>query len=218
MLIVVSLSAKKAGIQDYDWFKFEGKRKVLLENKEYDLAIEIPDVFGLRSIRKNLFHVIHRDEPEIIFACDAKIARSLLGRAKPFEGTIKGVKVKNEKMAKLAKGPVLPTGTREPTPYMAVPGSLTEDKKLTKLLASIKLKGANRMVFIKALPMPTGEVYHYYDAADTYNEYGKSKEAKWETDLQKAAVAALKSGNYLVGAGIVNHAGQKVPCLAVVGT
>lgn len=218
MLIVVSLSSKKAAIKDYDWFKFEGKRKVALENKEYDLEVEANDVFGLRSIRKNLFHVVHRGDPDIVFACDAKIARSLLGRAKPFSGVIKGVRVKNEKTAKLAKGPVLPTGTREPTPYLTVPGSLTEDKKLTKLLHTIKLKGANRLVFIKALPMPTGEVYYYYDASDTFNEYGKSKSAKWETDLQKAAVAALKSADFLVGAGVVNHSGQQVPCLALVGT
>lgn len=218
MLIVVSLSAKKASIQDYDWFRFEGKRKVPLENKEFEVNFEAKDVYGIRNIRKNLFHVVHRDEPEIIFAADSKIARSLMGRSKPFSGTIKGVKVKNTKTAKLGKGPALATGTREPTPYLTVPGSLSEDKKLTKMLTMIDMEGANRMIFIKAIPMPSGEIYHYYDATDTYNKYGESKEKKWETDLQKAAVKALKRGNFLVGAGIVKHGGQKVPCLAIVGS
>lgn len=220
MLIVVglSLSASKATIKDYDWFKFEGKRKVPLENKEYDLVIEEGDVFGIRNIRKNLFHVVHRATPDIIFTADAKIARSLMGRAKAFVGTIKGVKIKGETIAKIGKGPVVPTGKREPTPYFAVPGSLSEDKKLTKKLRTIGLLGANRMVFIKALPMPSGEVYYYYDATDTFLPYGKAKEAAWEAALQKAAVAALKNENFLVGAGIVDHAGQKIPCLALVGT
>lgn len=97
MLILLSESARKlpdVSIQDCDWYRFEGKRKVSIENKEHEADIEEKDVFGIKAAKRNKFYVLHKDDPSVVFEVDAATARSLLGRSRPFTGTVSGIRVK----------------------------------------------------------------------------------------------------------------------------
>lgn len=219
MLLLLSTSAKtpKVPILECDWYRFEGTRKVSIENKSHEADVETKDVFGIKAVKKNVFYLLHRDDPSIVFEINAAQARSLLGRSRPFTGTVSGLRVKGKSVGTAAQEK-LPANKpiTEPVTYHAVPGGRSEDTKLTDRLRKAKIKGADRMMFVARLPMPTGETYNYYDATETFEPYGAKKRAQWEKDLEVAAVNAVKTGGYLVGASLVKLDDIVRPCLILV--
>lgn len=222
MLIFLSESARKVpnvAIQDCDWYRFEGKRKVSIENKEHEADIEEKDVFGIHAAKRNKFYVLHKDDPSVVFEVDAAVARSLLGRSRPFTGTVSGIRVKKATDKNTPAREKLPAAPREPQPkkpFKAVPGSKAENMKLTQELRKTKFKNAGRLQFIARIPMPTGGVYNYYDASETFESYKANQRDKWETDLEKAVVKQVESGGYLVGATFLKIDESVRPVLVIV--
>lgn len=220
LLFVSSLSAArlpKIKIEDCDWYRFEGTRKVYIENPDFEVDIEAKDVYGT-CIIKNKIYVLHRDDPEIVFPIDAKTARSLLGRSRPFTGKIKGIKVSGKKAGTTAQEK-LPTKPKDAKPeariYEVDNSTGKENKKLTETVRKAKIAGANRLEFIAAVPMPTLETYNYYDASDTYQPYADKPKDKWETALEDAVLKVIPRG-YIVGAAMIKLDGAMRPCLIAV--
>lgn len=220
MLLFVSVSAPrlpKIKIEDCDWYRFEGARKVTIENDEFEADIEAKDVFGT-CIIKNKIYLLHRDDPDVVFLIDAKTARSLLGRSRPFTGKVKGIKVSGKK-ANTAAQPKLPTKPRNAKPearIYEVDNSVgNENKKLTEKIRTAKLAGANRLTFLAGVPMPTTETYNYYDATDTFAPFDGKPKDKWEKALEDAVLKVIPQG-YIVGAAMMKIDGAMRPCLIVV--
>ncbi|QZE55996.1 hypothetical protein pEaSNUABM52_00138 [Erwinia phage pEp_SNUABM_52] len=221
MLIFLSESARKpqVAILDCDWYRFEGKRKVALENKDYEADIDDKDVFGIKAAKRNVFYVLHRDDPSVVFQVDAAGARSLLGRSRPFTGTVSGIRVKkatDKNTPAREKLPAAPKEAQPKLPFKAVPGSKPEDVKLTKELRKTPMKNCNRLQFLARIPFPTGETYNYYDASETFEPYKSNQRDKWETDLEKAVVKQVEKGGYLVGATFLKLDEAVRPVLIVV--
>jgi len=221
MLIFLSESARKlpsVSIGDCDWYRFEGKRKVSIENKEFEADIDAKDVFGIKAGARNKFYVLHRDDPSVVFEIDAATARSLLGRSRPFTGTVSGVRVKGADKNTPAREK-LPSAHREPQepkPGKIVNQSKSEDTKLTALLRKTPFKNCNRIQFLGRTPMSSGEMYNYYDASETFEPYGDKKRAKWEDDLEKAVVKHVENAGYLVGATFLKLETDVRPVLIIV--
>lgn len=222
MLIFLSESARKApdvSIQDCDWYRFEGKRKVSIENTEHEADIEEKDVFGIKAAKRNKFYVLHKDDPSVVFTVDAAVARSLLGRARPFTGVVSGIRVKKASDRNTPAREKLPAAPREPQPkkvFKAVPGSKAENTKLTQELHKTKFKNAGRLQFLARIPMPTGGIYNYYDASETFESYKANQRDKWETELEKAIVKQVENGGYLVGATFLKFDDAVRPVLVIV--
>ncbi|QZE58696.1 hypothetical protein pEaSNUABM28_00139 [Erwinia phage pEa_SNUABM_28] len=222
MLILLSESARKlpvASIMDCDWYRFEGKRKVSIENKEHEADIEEKDVFGIKAAKRNLFYVLHKDDPSVVFTVDAATARSLLSRSRPFTGTVSGIRVKKATDKNTPAREKLPAAPKEPQPkkpFKAVPGSKAENTKLTQALHKTKFKNAGRIQFLARIPMPTGGVYNYYDATETFEGYKASQREKWETDYEKAVVKQIENDGYLVGATFLKLDSDVRPVLIIV--
>lgn len=222
MLILLSESARKlpdVSIQDCDWYRFEGKRKVSIENKEHEADIEEKDVFGIKASKRNKFYVLHKDDPSVVFEVDAATARSLLGRSRPFTGTVSGIRVKKATDKNTSAREKLPAAPKEPQPkkpFKAVPGSKAENTKLTQELRKTKFKNAGRIEFLARIPMPTGGTYNYYDASETFDGYKANQREKWETDYEKAVVKQIENGGYLVGATFLKFDDAVRPVLIIV--
>ena len=222
MLILLSESARKkpdVAIQDCDWYRFEGKRKVSIENKEHEADIEEKDVFGILAAKRNKFYVLHKDDPSVVFEVDAPTARSLLSRSRPFTGTVSGIRVKKATDKNTSAREKLPAAPKEPQPkkpFKAVPGSKAENTKLTQELRKTKFKNAGRIEFLARIPMPTGGTYNYYDASETFDGYKANQREKWETDYEKAVVKQIESGGYLVGATFLKFDDAVRPVLVIV--
>lgn len=222
MLILLSESARKTpivGIQDCDWYRFEGKRKVSIENKEHEADIEEKDVFGILAAKRNKFYVLHKDDPSVVFEVDAATARSLLGRSRPFTGTVSGIRIKKASDKNTPAREKLPAAPKEPQPkkpFKAVPGSKAENTKLTQELRKAKFKNAGRIEFLARIPMPTGGTYNYYDASETFEGYKPTQREKWETDYEKAVVKQVENGGYLVGATFLKFDDAVRPVLVIV--
>lgn len=222
MLILLSESARKTpavGIQDCDWYRFEGKRKVSIENKEHEADIEEKDVFGILAAKRNKFYVLHKDDPSVVFEVDAPTARSLLGRSRPFTGTVSGIRIKKASDKNTPAREKLPAAPKEPQPkkpFKAVPGSKAENTKLTQELRKTKFKNAGRIEFLARIPMPTGGTYNYYDASETFAGYKANQRDKWETDYEKAVVKQIENGGYLVGATFLKFDDAVRPVLVIV--
>lgn len=223
MLIFLSESARKqptqVSIQDCDWYRFEGKRSVSIENKEFEADIDNKDVYGIKVEKRNKFYVLHRDDPSVVFEIDAVTARSLLGRSRPFTGTVSGIRVKKASDKNTPAREKLPAAPKEPQPkkpFKAVPGSKAENTKLTQELRKTKFKNAGRIQFLARIPMPTGEMYNYYDATETFEHYKANQRDKWETDLEKAVVKQIENWGYLVGATFLKMDDAVRPVLVIV--
>lgn len=219
MLLFVSLSAPrlpKIKIEDCDWYRFEGVRKVSVENPDFLADIEAKDRFGV-IVLKNKFYLLHHDAPEVVFPIDAKIARSLLGRSKPYSGKIKGVKVSGKKLNTLAqpKLPPRPKPTNKAEIYEVDNSDIKEDKKLTEKIRKAKISGANRLDFLAAVPMPTMETYYYYDASDSHLPFTAMPKEKWAKALEDAVLKVVPNG-YIVGAAVMEISGAMRPCLIIV--
>lgn len=222
MLIFLSESARKlpvVAINDCDWYRFEGKRKVSIENKEHEADIEDKDVFGIKAAARNKFYVLHRDDPSVVFEVDAATARSLFGRSRPFTGTVSGIRVRKASDKNTPAREKMPAAPREPQPpkaFTAVPGSKSENTELTQELRKTKFKNCNRLEFLARIPMPTGGTYNYYDASETFASYKPAQRDKWETDLEKAVVKQVEKGGYLVGAAFLKFDDAVRPVLIIV--
>ncbi|QYW03100.1 hypothetical protein pEaSNUABM14_00140 [Erwinia phage pEa_SNUABM_14] len=223
MLIFLSESASRktpiVSINDCDWYRFEGKRKVSIENKEHEADIEDKDVFGIKAAARNKFYVLHRDDPSVVFVVDATAARSLLGRSRPFTGTVSGIRVKKASDKNTPAREKMPAAPREPQPkkvFTAVPGSKSENTKLTQELRKTPFKNCSRLEFLARIPMPTGGTYNYYDASETFASYKPAQRDKWETDLEKAVVKQVEKGGYLVGAAFIKFDDAVRPVLIIV--
>ncbi|AXG67495.1 hypothetical protein JA33_121 [Dickeya phage vB_DsoM_JA33] len=220
MLFFVSVSAPrlpKIKIEDCDWYRFEGARKVYIENKDFEADIEAKDVFGT-CIIKNKIYVLHRDDPDVVFLIDAKTARSLLGRSRPFTGKVKGIKVTGKKANTTAqeKLPTKPKDAPMEARIYEVDNSVgKENKKLTEAIRKAKISGANRLEFLAGVPMPTTETYNYYDATDTYTPFDGKPKDKWEQALEDAVLKVIPRG-YIVGAAMIKIDGAMRPCLIIV--
>lgn len=220
MLLLLSTSAKKpvVSIAECDWYRFEGKRKVAIENKTHEADIDPKDVYGIKAVKKNMFYVLHRDDPSVVFQIDAATARSLLGRSRPFNGSVSGIKVKGKASVTPAREKLPSSNAKSPTvvTYTAVPGSKSENTALSQAIRKAKIKGADRLMFLGRIPMPTGDTYNYYDATDSFSPYGPKKTEKWEKDLEEAVVNTVKTAGYLIGAALMKVDGVVRPCLIIV--
>lgn len=219
MLLFISVSARmpKIKIQDCDWYRFQGTRKVYVENDDFEADIEDKDVFGV-CIIKNKIYVLHRDDPKVVFTADAKTARSLLGRSRPFSGTVAGVKVKGAKQKETAtrpRMPVKPANAMKAIIYEVDNSVPKENEKVSDAIRKAKMKGANRIQFLAAMTMPTSETYNYYDASDTFLPYGDKNKDKWEKDLEDAVLKVIPAG-YVVGASLIKYDGAIRPCLILI--
>lgn len=221
MLILLSESARKpqVAINDCDWYRFEGKRKVAIENKDFEADIDPKDVYGIKVAKRNKFYLLHRDDPSVVFEIDAAAARSLLGRSRPFTGTVSGIRVKKATDKNTPAREKLPAAPKEPQPkktFKAVPGSKAENTQLTQDIRKTPMKNCNRIQFLARIPMPTGELYNYYDASETFEPYKESQRSKWETDIEKAIVKQIEKGGYLVGATFMKVDEAERPVLVIV--
>ena len=204
--LFISVSARKpkaVAISDCDWYRFEGKRAVSVENSEYEADVEYKDVYGISNVGRNKFVLLHREEPTVGFEIDAKTVRSLLGRSRPFTGTISGVKVASKPKGTKAQVKDTPTDATQRDKikvWTAVPGSKPENKKLTKLLQALPIDGAAGIQYLARIPFPSGELYNYYEATSTFSTYQKTQRAKWERDLEDAAIRAVQQMGLIVGA------------------
>ncbi|AQT28612.1 hypothetical protein YOLOSWAG_131 [Erwinia phage vB_EamM_Yoloswag] len=223
MLLFISASARKpkraVTIEECDWYRFEGKRAVSVENDEFEADVEYNDVYGIVNTGKNSYALLHKEDPSTSFEIDAKQARSLLGRSRPFTGTVKGTRVSSK-----------PKGTREqsktPTDvsqkgkqkvWHAVPGSKPENKKLTQALQTLSVDGASGIQYMARVPLPSGELYNYYEATSTFASYKSTQRAKWERDIEDHVIAKIRSWGYVVGATFLKfNDGTVHPMLIIV--
>lgn len=218
MLLFVSLSKRlpKVKIEDCLWYRFGGKRKVLLENDEFEARIDPNDVYGMKRVKDD-FYVILADDPEYVFPVQGDALRSLLNRSKAFRGLVSGIKVKTDASAP-NRGMGMERG-KGGGAYVVAP-KRGEDADLTKAVRTINLPGASTISFMSVVTLPSGDVYTYYDASATYPEFDPKARGQdhtaWEDKIEKAAVRALKTRGLIIGAHIMKNKGEKIPTLILV--
>lgn len=204
--LFISVSArkpKKVRVEDCDWYRFEGQRSVSVENSEYEADVEYKDVYGISNVGTNKFVLLHREDPEVAFEIDAKTVRSLLGRSRPYTGTVSGVKVTAKPKGTKAQIKDTPTVAEEKGKqkvWHAIPGSKPENKKITKMLQSLPIDGAAGIQYLARIPFPSGELYNYYEATTTFSAYDNKQRAKWERDLEDAVIRKAGPMGLIVGA------------------
>lgn len=204
--LFISVSARKpkaVAVEDCDWYRFEGQRAVSVENSEYEADVEYKDVYGISNVGVNKFVLLHREDPKVQFEIDAKTVRSLLGRSRPFTGTISGIKVTSKPKGTKAQTKDTPTDLSQKGKmkvWTAVPGSKPENKKITKLLQSLPVDGAAGIQYLARIPFPSGELYNYYEASTTFSSYDSKQRAKWERDMEDAVIRKASQMGLVVGA------------------
>lgn len=204
--LFVSVSARKpklVPVEDCDWYRFEGQRAVSVENSEFEADVEYKDVYGLFNAGPNKYVLLHREDPKVQFEVDAKTARSLLGRSRPFTGTIAGIKVKSKPKGTKAQVKDTPTDVSQRDKmkvWHAVPGSKPENKKISTMLQSLPIDGAAGLQYLARIPFPSGELYNYYEATSTFSTYKPTQRAKWERDVEDAVIKKASSMGLVVGA------------------
>ena len=62
-----SLSATAPDFSQFDWYKFGGKRKVLIENRTHEASIEENDVWGAKPTTRGKYTILHKDDPSVKF-------------------------------------------------------------------------------------------------------------------------------------------------------
>lgn len=204
--LFISVSARKpkgVAVEDCDWYRFEGQRSVSVENSEFEADVEYKDVFGLCAAGVNKFVLLHREDPTVQFDIDAKTARSLLGRSRPFTGTIAGKKVTSKPKGTKAQVKDTPTDVTQKDKikvWHAVPGSKPENKKITKMLQSLPVDGAAGIQYLARIPFPSGEIYNYYEATSTFGTYTSGQRSKWERELEDVVIKKAGTLGLIVGA------------------
>lgn len=216
LFISISQSLPKIKVADCLWYRFAGKRKVAIENEEYEARIDPDDVYGMKRIKDN-FYVVLQEDPSYVFPVTGPVIRSLLSRSKSFTGSVQGIKVKSD-ARQIDRTTGMETG-KDSGLYEVAP-MRGEDKDLTAAVRKIRLPGAQALKFMSVVTLPTGDVYTYYDASETFPDFDPKMPAaditKWEDKIEKAAVSALKAQGLIIGASILKYAGNKVPTLILV--
>lgn len=204
--LFVSVSARKpkqVTVADCDWYRFEGQRAVSVENSEFEADVEYKDVYGLCLVGSNKYMLLHREDPTVQFEVDAKTVRSLLGRSRPFTGTVAGTKVTSKPKGTKAQTKDTPTDATQRGKmkvWTAVPGSKPENRKITKMLQALPVDGAAGIQYLARIPFPSGEIYNYYEATSTFSVYKPTQRAAWERALEDAVIKHSGSLELVVGA------------------
>lgn len=214
MLVNLSLSAAKPQYTEFDWFKFTGARGVYLENKEYEVQIDAGERFGIFIAQRGVFYVVHEDLPTELFKCDAKTARSLMGRATYYKGRVKGKAVNNSRLVKGASVPRDPTAQPPADP---APDTKTKAVGNAKDILTAVRKQAfpkpRSITYMRSADMGEGKVF-YYDATSSYVE-SKLKAEQWEKHAEKLLLAAMVGTSHEVGAVVQQPTSKTQPERAV---
>ena len=149
--MLVSLSAK-AKVSDFQWYTFEGTRKVLIENanRHYDLEITKGEHFGLKLGRTHFWLAqVEEESGDVIkFKLEPKKARLIVEKSKGFSGKIGKTKVQPGTFGKERKASGKPLGTT-PTSAAPLPGGVPrENKVITKAVNKIKFPGAAKITHV----------------------------------------------------------------------
>lgn len=211
LLVSHSAAKVKVLVEECNWFRFTGSRSVKAENKEYDLEIATNNVYGIKPLARNKFAVLHKALTSEVFILDAKEARSLMGRSKPYKGKIDGKSVTTT-TSNTPEGRIPHTEPQAVT-YEVDPDSNSEDKNLTAMLHSSSNSKLKRCKFSSRSVLRTGEIYNVYEIRDFYDSL-KSK-TEWEAKAEDVAIAAI-DGDYLIGAAMEKIAGVNTPILMIV--
>lgn len=216
MFTILSLSASKPDVTQYQWYKFTGARSVMLDHPKFTAEIAGDDVFGVKTIRVGVYHILHRDDTSIVFKADAKILRSLLTRSIPFKGKVNNIQVTPGKGAGTAGAKGAETAltvTQEPYEIEVEP----KDKDLEKALKSCKLKGAEGIKFLMKMTQLTGEVNHFFDVSSVFNKLSADlkQDRAWERVVEDAVIAVTDK-KYLVGAARYKYKGSMLPVVLIV--
>lgn len=89
------ISIAAVALDKYEWFKYEGRRTVVLEkhNKHHDLELETNDRFGIRKYGSK-FKLIDITDPATVFTLTEKEVDAIVKKSKGYKATVKGVKLK----------------------------------------------------------------------------------------------------------------------------
>jgi len=213
-----SLSATAPDVTQFDWYKFGGKRRVLIENKTHEASIEENDVWGAKPTTRGKYTVLHKDDTSVKFIVDAAAMRSLLTRSKPYKGMVDGVRVSGRAHGTTGGKPseeIDPNPEAKQRPYEVDAEGRVPDKALLKMIKSADLPGAAGIKFLLKNTLLTGEVYHYFDMSSVYRNITSTDDKQWERQVEDA-VLSITPKKYLVGATKYKYEGKLLPCLLIV--
>lgn len=88
------ISIAAVALDKYEWFKYTGRRTVVLENhnKKHDLELETNDRFGVRKYGSK-FKLVDITAPTAVFTLTEKEVSALVKKSKGYKATVKGVKL-----------------------------------------------------------------------------------------------------------------------------
>lgn len=185
MLLILSLSQDTV----YDWYKFTGVRPLTLTSRRLQLDVETGTRFGI-AFEGRRISVVHEASVATPFLVSAAEARSLLGRATPYKGVVKGKKVGNQKLngAKLVRDPsaqqVEPEPEKAPTNAKSI---MTALRKVMDNPRTLVYRGVHRDI-------THDDVTYMFGIKPTGDA------SKWEAKAEKMMVKALPNLNCEVGA------------------
>jgi hypothetical protein len=193
--------------------KFDGA------HKSYDLEIEKGEVFGIRLDKKKV-HVLHRDDPSILFKVDPKLIKRVIDKSNGFRGKVDGVKVEAGRQGKDMRAQSKPTGSapKHSTPTQEIP--MVEDKALTRKIQSVKFPGLKSAKWFLTQPDVDGKTpVYYYNVDKTLVNYRRKHSLKvneygdWSDELAATVENAIV-GTYCE-AGSVKHEGKLMQILVI---
>ena len=207
LLTTALTSVSAVSMDDFEWYKFNGTRPVKLENKTHEVQVDAGERIGVRADKRNVFSVIHEDAPNIVFPCDAKTARSLVGRSTPYKGRVKGKAVNNSRLSGGTR--VVRDPTAEPPKENTAPPVKT--KSAQQMLTAIRSQPFHKprsITYAGMVPTLDNHILYYFDATSSYKEALKS-DAVWEKFAEKLLVSALAGQDCEVGAQVVDPTPRK---------
>ena len=220
--MLVSLSAK-AKATDFQWYTFEGTRRVLIENanRYYDLEITKGEHFGLKLGRTHFWLAqVEEESGDVIkFKLEPKDARRIVDKSKGFSGKIGKTKVEPGHYGKERKASGKPLSTI-PKSSAPLPGGVPkESRTLTKAVNKIKFPGAAKIKHVMTQRAIEGEIYHYYDISDTLPGYRRKHKltiketGNWAKEIEAAAEKSIK--NIDAEIGTVRWKGKLIRVMAI---
>lgn len=206
--MLVSLSAK-AKVTDFEWYTFQGTRRVLIENanRYYDLEITKGEHFGLKLGRTHFWLAqVEEESGEVIkFKLEPKDARRIVEKSNGYGGKIGRIKVEPGNYGQERKASGKPSGST-PTNATPLPGSVPREKKeLTAAVKKIKFPGMSKTKHVLTQRAIEGEIYHYYDISDTLPAYRRKhrltvrETGNWAKDIETAAEKQIKKIDAEIG-------------------
>jgi hypothetical protein len=210
-------------VKDYRWYKFDGVRTVTFDNahKNYELEIEKGEVFGIRVV-KNKIHILHRDDPTIVFKADPKFVKRVVDKSNGFRGKVGNTKVEPGMQGKDVKQLSKPLGNSSAPKHARVltQQPMVEDKAITRKLQSVKFPGLKSAKWYLTQPDVDGETpVHFYDVTKTLLNYRRkhglkvNEEGDWADELGATVEQAIP-GTYCE-AGTVKENGKLMQVLAI---